>query len=382
MATFSALANPVEDSRGLLPARLEKIQVILPLVVLCGLGFFYRYVFQPHSAWTNQAALDLFVASVLLNTVHVGFTVAGQLNLPAYRSWRTFLIGDANSLRFWCAVAIFSFTWLMLFLVFNRVIEGSFLDITLRRWVIFVYGLLLSWHAIHQARGISLMYNRLSPLRDQDNRKQLARKERLGVAIILVAVLCSDGLRLLLKAEAGAWLFGFMIIGLIGAFIALRASHDTDPNWRTNKFFFSLRYLLWPIIGYSQVVPLSLRVLHGLEYALLNWTMLSRARQQMDRKSSKRVLKITVAILGGFFVCAAFASPVAGNLAGLYGFSWRPIGSFFGAFVVTCTLAHMLWDRSYFSLEKTEFREEKAALLGITSAKIRPVEKQNHFFIG
>lgn len=300
------------------PARLilfsksfETLILWLPLLAIP--FFFIEKAFDIRWSSFHWNISSFIVCTFGLSTVHNFMTFSMYFGLPEIKAWRKEK-ENHNPMFFLLRVAGVSICLLLMAMMLYNVISVP-------RIYVIAIGILFLLFAIHhsfaQSIGLSQAYSVQILKSDLSNEERIKarryQKNELLIKKILIPVQLAWSILSVLMAREGQNLFpysfllintlGFILFSLMLAF--LTNAYLFSRIRKTNKFWFSLRILLYALYAYA---PLSMslglvfvvRLIHGVEYFGVYDTMKRNSKADPKTKANLRWISIGFVTVGLF----------------------------------------------------------------------------------
>ncbi|NJM09929.1 MAG: hypothetical protein HC883_03290 [Bdellovibrionaceae bacterium] len=280
-----AVSVPLSGRLGIFAPRTEFAMVLIPCMVLCLLplelvgGFSLSGMAKRWARFVTDA--------VLLGTIHSVLSYTMMMFIPEMRDWMREL-GNGSLTRF--LTRFFLVAGVIYVFMYAAVTKwGSDIPffVGVLTFVNVTFGVR---HWVRQSQGFSLTYNwRLrSNLNYSAAETQiLGRNEKLEKRLFTVLTYSTVAAGFvssseLLEFETGLnnpqLMVFFIGIAVLSAFILVFLAFRTPQVERSNKVYYSLRYLLVPLHGISIIANLGMRAIHGIEFLFLTVQMTRNSR--------------------------------------------------------------------------------------------------------
>jgi hypothetical protein len=255
----------------LFPPALEKLYFFLLALYLV---LFAIFGFNFNIDKNMMGLLGLFSSFVLLNNVHTYFTYMLILFTPEFRA----IVVEKAAKKKW----LFKVLGVAALILAASIFKAYAIRFDKRIDVFFVLllGTLISYHAVAQTKGLSLLFNRLQmPLlseADMARVKRIEKTERILFVpliylppMLLIVRTLFGGSSILFRVAAGVMLLVTLAMIVNGLF------YPRFPA--TSKKFFLLSLIFPACSSFSPLAVILVKCLHGLEYTFLSYAMLKRS---------------------------------------------------------------------------------------------------------
>ena len=336
---------------------MERLQIAIPFAALA--IFYYFYGFSSPNI-EERVLLDCLIATIFLDLTHLSFSFSSQMAFPETARWRKNWLNKNGIWRLLLLSIFLVGIFALMYSIQSGRIQGNYMGMNAKRFMGFVYSMLLLSHAIFQTLGISLLYNK--------KLNQSGRWERRGVSALFFLIVFDAVARNFFASEL-RWFFPFLSpLIFIVCGLVLFSCYWVDRSFSSKKILFSARYLLWAFRDTNPWARSSLRVVHGFEYALLHISMMKNSAAPFEKK---RLILIFGSFFILFFLLAFATSDYFMILATNYGLNWRPYSDLIKSVIMTTFIAHIFWDQSFFRLSAPAAEGTSRALLGISPGSLR-----------
>ena len=356
------------SAQRLFPDVFEKINLSLPLFFL--IAAILEVFFFKESVSAHREGIMLIAKIFFLNHLHIFFTISMLVFFPEVRSWIKEISTEkpTNAWTIWIFVGIF-------FWAVEQRLIGYLGQNHLQLAAKIVGFLLLSYgihHVVSQTLGISLMYNRNHQVKETKTEQTHLYKlnffekwERRLFFISLTFIIVGEGLR-----EFSSWIpeiidYRYLIAFSVVPFVVnLYMVKNLFAETQSNKFYFLLRTLLFPMSAFSKIALAGYLSCHGIEYLFMFIKMISNSQISIDRQ---RLFQFYFSASGVFLVgliVAIFRFDLLSKIAFsvtptvLHPFLWAAV-----SFSIVLSQMHYFWDREIFRMRNPITRKHIGPLL-------------------
>ncbi len=307
---------------------------------------------------------DFFINIFLFNSLHL---ICPFLVLGYWPSGRAYVRRKLTRPKFLLATALVMIVVAIAAVatVNDRLFEGSVYGAIFTGTLLWVWILLPTYHGAKQSWGLSIMISK-SAEKDADpvskaRLKDFVAREKNFMRLHTASVVLST---ILARSE----ILGDAWVGSICALSLALSFHYSYLCWKeeafqpTNKFLFSLRFILWSLAAYSILAMMFVITSHALEYVAM--MRKSSAGQDLPALAVRNVVIVFVAVILLYeFTRLAFKMGVDNS------FVYHPLMFVVWAFYPFFTLMHYITDSViYRSSDPDSQGAFSAFLVGFESA--------------
>lgn len=252
----------------------EKLHLFapIPIFLLGSLG----YLLAPEPGSTLRPWIQLSVAIVFFNTVHVGFTFALLLSLREFRQWIK-QRSNGHTLRQWLK-------WLLVFSGLYYFADYSQRNLLVDAKVFFIFfAAVAAHHSLSQMMGISLLYNKLALQSDSTNDRQETIAQATLTEKKLFSIFIAFNM-LIYLLRAYDYEMPVLVALLVNGFLCYKIYRIASPHkklFSSNKKIYLLRIfiVLFYFINlfWTQLI---IAAIHGVEYIMLSIKMIWRSTER------------------------------------------------------------------------------------------------------
>jgi hypothetical protein len=242
----------------------EFLMLLVPLIFICVcLGDFLWSMRLP----TLYEHLATFlISSALFNVVHVGFTFYSIARVEELRGFFVRHYGSWNGFL-WRAWGIGIVFFALSFLAYEGLRFGFANPIVPLATFFVIHGIINSWHALQQSKGLFLCYNHVQS--SDDVPRSILKRERILLGVFVGSLMTY----ITLQEAPDSWLpkvqlalSALLLLSSGLALVLLVTSFISRPRINLRQLLFSSRFLLWMLIPVSQFSSMGIKACHGTEY--------------------------------------------------------------------------------------------------------------------